>query len=133
MSESLVWPDPVPCRSENPVQGIRQCEARRTSTRCRWLKVESCEVRVDDMLDALELLGLAEFTWLLEDDVDADDLPEAADDLSDALNSVTAGTRREREALASVRWFLGLLKSITMYGCGLSGRFAERLSGKDRY
>ena len=29
MERHLIWPDPVPCRPENPVQGIRTCVAEK--------------------------------------------------------------------------------------------------------
>ncbi len=85
------------------------------------------------MLDALEILGLTEFVWLLEDDVDPDDVSEAERGLSDAIKEITPTTRDEHKSLASVRWLLRLLRQSSRYGFGLSGRFAERLDGKDRY
>jgi hypothetical protein len=130
----LIWPDPVPCRPENPVQGIRQCQALRTGTLCPWLHVRYCGVRAGDMADALETLGLDEFDWLLEDDVDASDVETAADELADALNRKRrpSSTRLE-DALVNVRWFVRLLRASSRFGCGLSNRFAERLDSKDRY
>lgn len=132
MAENLMWPDPVPCRPENPVQGIRQCEALRTGTKCRWLNVDYCGVNTETMTAALETLGLDDFTWLLEDDVDSDDLAEAVGDLADALSGLSGPSARS-EAAGSVRWLLGLLKLSTKHGCGLSGRFNERVGTKDRY
>ncbi len=74
IEDDMAWPDPVPCRPENPVQGIRQCVALRTGTLCPWLHVNYCGVRLGDMQEAFETLGLDEHIWLLEDDVDAADL-----------------------------------------------------------
>jgi hypothetical protein len=132
-NSDLIWPDPVPCRPENPVQGIRQCQALRTGTLCPWLRVRYCGVRSGDMSDALEALGLDEFTWLLEDDVEPDDLATAAIELNDAIAEQHRSSARLEEAMQNVRWFARLLRAASRLGCGLSGRFAERLDTKDRY
>src|SRR5712692_8541182 len=106
MADNLVWPDPVPCRPENPVQGIRQCEALRTGTNCRWLGIRYCGVRVDDMQEALEVLGLDNFSWLLEEDATAEDIQEAESELRGELLALRAENAKEEKALASVRWFV---------------------------
>jgi hypothetical protein len=85
------------------------------------------------MVDALETLQLEEFTWLLEDDVDADDLRDAAAELEEALGERAVCSEAEHEALTSVRWLVRLIRQADQYGFGLSGRFAERLDTKDRY
>lgn len=129
----IVWPDPVPCRPENPVQGIRTCEALRTGQPCPWLRVRYCGVRADDMASSLETLELEEFAWLFEDDVDADDLQEAADELQRELRALDTASSQEYQALGRVRWLVRLIGQSERYGFGLSGRFAERLDTKDRY
>lgn len=133
-SSELVWPDPVPCRPENPVQGIRRCVARETGKLCPWVGVKYCGLRVDDMVDALAMLGLDdEFGWLLEDDVEADELAEAAETLAAAIDGYRPTSRKTEQAIGSVRWFARLLRAAKRHGCGLSGRFAERLDLADRY
>ncbi len=114
------------------MQGIRQCEALRTGTKCRWLHVDYCAINTETMMEAFETLGLEEFTWLVEDDVDPDDLSDAVEDLAAAVSELS---RRgsQNDAMASVRWLLGLLRFAAQHGCGLSGRFGERVASKDRY
>jgi len=85
------------------------------------------------MSDALAALGLDEFSWLLEDDVDADDVETAAGELAEAVSKQRPSSARSEEALQNVRWFARLMRAASRYGCGLSNRFAERLDSKDRY
>jgi len=134
IEEEMIWPDPVPCRPENPVQGIRQCVALRTATVCPWLHVNYCGVRLGDMQEAFEALGLDEHLWLLEDDVDAADMGDGLTELEAALQEVGEGAGHYDEELASVRWFVKLLRKAVRNGCGLSSRFDERLESRhDRY
>lgn len=133
-SVDMVWPDPVPCRPENPVQGIRACESRRTGRLCQHLGVKYCGVDAGEMLDVMELLGLAEFSWLLEDDVDPDDLADVLSDLKQATKNVPFPLRsRYPQQSGLLGWFCGLLERAVEQGCGLTSRFAERLELKDRY
>ena len=87
MERPLIWPDPVPCRPENPVHGIRTCVARQKNIKCPWLKVDYCGVSTDDMSDALDELGLSDLNWVLEDELDEDDVAEAAIALREALSN----------------------------------------------
>ncbi len=132
--DDMAWPDPVPCRPENPVQGIRQCVALRTNSLCPWLHVNYCGVRLGDMQEACEALGLDEHLWLLEDDVDEADLGDGRAELEAALRDDRVGAERYADEVASVRWFVKLLRGAVRYGCGLSSRFGERLETRhDRY
>ena len=134
IEDDMAWPDPVPCRPENAVQGIRQCVALRTGTLCPWLHVNYCGVRLGDMQEAFEALGLDEHLWLLEDDVDAADLGDGLADLEAALQENREGAERYADEVASVRWFVKLLRGTVRHGCGLSSRFGERLETRhDRY
>ncbi|MGQ9572234.1 MAG: hypothetical protein ACUVV3_03480 [Dehalococcoidia bacterium] len=134
IEENMAWPDPVPCRPENPVQGIRQCVALRTGTLCPWLHVNYCGVRLGDMQEAFEALRLDEHLWLLEDDVDAADLGDGLAELEAALQENRGGAGDYSEELASVRWFVKILREAARHGCGLSSRFGERLETRhDRY
>ena len=130
MEQQLIWPDPVPCLPENPVQGIRRCVARETNSKCPWLDVDYCGIRAEDMGEALDELGLAELGWILEDDLDADEVAEAARALREALGG--SGARRG-DAAAAVRWLANLLDRMRGHGAGLSGRFAETVDLRDRY
>ena len=103
MERTLVWPDPVPCRPENPVHGIRTCVARQQNIKCPWLKGDYCGVNTDDMSDALEELGPNDLNWVLEDELDPDDVAEAAIDLRKALSK---GTHERSDAAIAVRWFV---------------------------
>ena len=127
---SLIWPDPVPCRPENPVQGIRNCVARLTNSPCPWLNVDYCGVRVDEMSDAFDELGLDDLNWILEDDLDPDDVAEAAVAVRTALGERAAG---HSGAAIPVRWLANLLDAVRDHGAGLSNRFAERIDSCDRY
>ena len=82
------------------------------------------------MSDALDELGLEDLNWALEDDLDPDDVAEAAIEVRGALR------RRlddHSEAAIAVRWFANFLDSVRDHGAGLSDRFAERIDLKDRY
>ena len=130
MDRHLIWPDPVPCRPENPVHGIRTCVAQQQNINCPWLKVNYCGVSPDDMSDALYELGMEELNWVLEDDLDPDDVAEAAI----ALRNVLGNRTHERgEAAIAIRWFVNFLEAVQDHGGGLTDRFAERLNLKDRY
>ena len=130
MERPLIWPDPVPCRPENPVQGIRTCVARQQNIKCPWLQINYCGVNTDDMSDALDELGLEDLNWVLEDDLDPDDVAEAAVEVRRAL-----GKRPDdhSEAAIAVRWFANYLDSVRDHGGGLTDRFAERIDLRDRY
>ena len=130
MEQQLIWPDPVPCLPENPVQGIRRCVAREKNINCPWLHVAYCGIRADDMGDALDELGLGELGWILEDDLGADDVAEAAREVRGALGGIGG---RHDDAASAVRWLANLLDRVREYGAGLSGRFAETLDTRDRY
>ena len=130
MEQQLIWPDPVPCLPVNPVQGIRRCEALAKNIECRWLGVDYCGIRADDMGDALDELGLGELSWIIDDDLGPDDVAEAARALREALGEIGG---RGGDAASAVRWLAGLLDRVREYGAGLSGRFAERLDTRDRY
>ncbi len=130
MEQQTIWPDPVPCLPANPVQGIRRCEALAKNIECRWLGVAYCGIRAEDMGDALDELGLGELSWIIEDDLDAGDVAEAARALREALGGIGG---RHDDAASAVRWLAGLLDRVREYGAGLSSRFAERLDTKERY
>ena len=130
MEQQLIWPDPVPCLPENPVQGIRRCEALAKNIKCRWLGVAYCGIRADDIGEALDELGLGELSWILEDDLDADEVAEAARALREALAGIDG---RRDDAASAVRWLADLLDRMCEHGTGLSGRFAETVDLKDRY
>ena len=130
MERPLIWPDPVPCRPENPVHGIRTCVARQKNIKCPWLKVDYCGVSTDDMSDALDELGLSDLNWVLEDELDEDDVAEAAIALREALSKRTA---ERNDAAIAVRWFANFLHAVRGHGGGLTDRFAERIDLRDRY
>lgn len=94
MEQLLIWPDPVPCRPENPLQGIRHCVALETNSKCPWLDVNYCGIRVEDMGDALSDLDLDHLSWVLEDDLDPDDIAEAAVEVRKAINRARQGCWR---------------------------------------
>ncbi len=131
MERPLIWPDPVPCRPENPVQGIRTCVARQQNIKCPWLNVDYCGVSTDDMSDALEELGLYDLNWVFEDELDADDVAEAATELRKAMEKRSVG---RGDAAIAVRWFANYLDTLRDHGAGLTDRFAERIDQRrDRY
>ena len=130
MERPLIWPDPVPCRPENPVHGIRTCVALQKNIKCPWLNVNYCGVSTDDMSDALEELGLNDLNWVLEDELDPDDVAEAAIDLHKALDKRAP---ERGEAAIAVRWFANFLDAVRDHGAGLTDRFAERIDLRDRY
>ena len=130
MERSLIWPDPVPCRPENPVQGIRTCVARQQNIKCPWLKVNYCGVNTDDMSDALEDLCLESLNWIFEDDLDPDDVVEASTEVRRALRKHTGD---HSQAAIAVRWFANFLDSVQNHGGGLTDRFGERVDRRDRY
>ena len=92
--------------------------------------MDYCGVNADDMSDAFEELGLYDLNWVLEDELDPDDVAEAAIDLRKA---VVSRTHERGEAAIAVRWFANLLEAIQEHGAGLTDRFAERLDLRDRY
>ena len=120
----------MPCRPENPVQGIRTCVARQKNIKCPWLKVDYCGVSTDDMSDALDELGLNDLNWVLEDELEPDDVAEAAGDVRKALGKRAA---ERSDSIIAVRWFANFLDSVRDHGGGLTDRFAERLDLRDRY
>ena len=130
MERPLIWPDPVPCRPENPVQGIRTCMALQKGIKCPWLNVNYCGVSTDDMSDALEELGLNDLTWILEDELERDDVAEAAVDVRNAIGKLAVD---DSDAAIAVRWFANFLDSVRHHGAGLTDRFAERIDLRDRY
>ena len=130
MERPLIWPDPVPCRPENPVQGIRTCVARQKNIKCPWLKVDYCGVRTDDMSDALDEMDLNDLNWVLEDELEPGDVAEAAIDVRKALGKRAS---EHSEAAIAVRWFATFLDSVRDHGGGLTDRFAERIDLQDRY
>ena len=130
MKGTLIWPDPVPCRPENPVQGIRRCIAREQNILCPWLKVSYCGVDTDDMSDALDELGLGALSWIFEDELDPDDVAEAAAEVRKALRKHRSNSS---EAAIAIRWFANFLDVVEEHGCGLTDRFAERIDLRDRY
>lgn len=130
MERSLIWPDPVPCRPENPVQGIRACVALQKKIKCPWLNVNYCGVSTDDMIDALDELGLHSLSWILEDELEPDDVAEAATEVRKALDKLPAD---RSDAAIAVRWFANFLDSVRSHGGGLTDRFAERIDLRDRY
>jgi hypothetical protein len=96
--------------------------------------VKYCGVDVGEMLDVMELLGLREFSWLLEDDVDPDELADVLPDLAQASKNVPPTVRsRYAQQCGLLEWFRGLLERAVERGCGLTNRFSERLELKDRY
>ena len=130
MKRPIIWPDPVPCRPENPVQGIRTCVARQRNILCPWLKVNYCGVDTDDMSDALEEMGLSDLNWILEDELDPDEVSEAAVTLRRALSKRMSEVG---DAAIAVCWFAILLEAVRDHGGGLTGRFAERIDLRDHY
>ena len=80
--------------------------------------------------DALNELGLAELTWVVDDDLSPSDVSEAATEVRSAIDE----RRSDRSAGAvSVRWLANLLERMRDHGAGLSSSFAERIHSKDRY
>ena len=130
MTGTLIWPDPVPCRPENPVQGIRRCVAQEQNILCPWLNVSYCGVDTDDMSDALDELGLGTLSWIFEDDLDPDDVAEAAVEIRKALRIHRANSS---EAAIAVRWLANFLDAVQEHGSGLTDRFDERIDSRDRY
>ena len=120
MDRPLIWPDPVPCRPENPVQGIRTCVALQKNIKCPWLKVNYCGVNTDDMTDALDELGLNDLTWVLEDELEPDDVAEAA---VDVRNAIGKRAYEDSDAAIAVRWLANFLDSVRDHGAGLTERF----------
>ena len=94
------------------------------------MKVNYCGVNTDDMSDALEELGLNHLNWVLEDDLDPDDVAEAATDLRKALGKRAA---QRGDAAIAVQWFVNFLDAVRDHGGGLTGSFAERVDLRDRY
>ena len=130
MDQLVIWPDPVPCRPENPVQGISRCVALENNSKCPWLNVDYCGIRAEDMADALNDLRLDELTWVVDDDLDPSDVAAAALEVRRAIDE----RRSDRSAEAvSVRWLANLLERVREHGAGLSSRFAERINSRDRY
>ena len=130
MDQLVIWPDPVPCRPENPVQGISRCVALENNSKCPWLNVDYCGIRAEDMADALNDLRLDELTWVVDDDLDPSDVAAAALEVRRAIDE----RRSDRSAEAvSVRWLANLLERVREHGAGLSSRFAERIHSRDRY
>lgn len=130
MDQLIIWPDPVPCRPENPVQGIKRCVALETNSKCPWLGVDYCGIRADDMADALADLQLDRLSWVIEDDLDPSDVAEAA---AEVRQAITARGHDRSPGAVSIRWLASLLERVHDHGAGLSSRFAERLDSKDRY
>jgi hypothetical protein len=94
------------------------------------LKVDYCGVSTDDMSDALDELGLNDLNWVLEDELEPDDVAEAAGDVRKALGKRAA---ERSDSIIAVRWFANFLDSVRDHGGGLTDRFAERLDLRDRY
>ena len=67
VDQLIIWPDPVPCRPENPVQGINRCVALETNIKCPWLDVDYCGIRAEDMADSLSELGLGHLSWVVDE------------------------------------------------------------------
>ena len=82
------------------------------------------------MSDAFHELGLDDLLWILEDDLDPDDVTEAAVAVRKALTERAA---ERGEAAVAVRWLANLLDAVRDHGAGLSNRFAERIDSRDRY
>ena len=130
MVGTLIWPDPVPCRPENPVQGIRRCVAREQNILCSWLDVSYRGVDTDDMSDALDKLGLGTLSRIFEDELDPDDVAEAAVEVRKALRKHRANSS---ETAIAVRWLANYLDAVQEHSSGLTDRFAERIDSRDRY
>ena len=112
------------------MHGIRNCVALLTNSKCPWLNVDYCGIRADDMSDALHELGLDDLNWILEDDLDPEDVAEAAVEVRKALRERAA---ERSQAAVAVRWLANLLDAVHEQDAGLSSRFAERLDSRDRY
>ena len=82
---------------------------RQQNIKCPWWKVNYCGVSIGDMSDALEELGLSDLTWALEDELDADDVAEAALDLRKAIDKRPVG---RGDAAIAVRWFASYLGNL---------------------
>ena len=112
------------------MQGINRCVALETNSKCPWLNVDYCGIRAEDMADALNELGLEDLTWVVDDDLDSNDVATAATEIRRAIDE----RRADRSAAAvSVRWLANLLEQVRGHGAGLSSRFAERINSRDRY
>ena len=92
--------------------------------------MDYCGVSTDDMSDAFEELGLNDLNWVLEDELDPDDVAEAATDLRKALGKRAAELG---DAAIAVRWFANFLDAVGGHGGGLTSRFAEQIDLRDRY
>ena len=75
-------------------------------------------------------LGLNHLNWVLEDELDPDDVAEAFMDLLKALGNRAT---EHGEAAVAVRWFVNFLDAVRDHGAGLTDRFAERIDLRDRY
>ena len=82
------------------------------------------------MIDALDELGLHSLSWILEDELEPDDVAEAATEVRKALDKLPAD---RSDAAIAVRWFANFLDSVRSHGGGLTDRFAERIDLRDRY
>ena len=125
----LIWPDPVPCRPENPVQGIWTCVAQQKNIKCACLRV-NCGVSTDDMSEAPGELSLDDLNWILEDELDQDDAAEVATEVRKARGERAAD---RSEAASAIRLFADFLDLVQNYGEGLTSRFVERIDLRDRY
>ena len=82
------------------------------------------------MSDALGELGLGALSWIFEDELDPDDVAEAAAEVRKALRKHRSNSS---EAAIAIRWFANFLDVVEEHGCGLTDRFAERIDLRDRY
>ena len=77
--------DPPPCDPTNPARALAYCEKTRRGGRC------TCQFDLEAIAEDLEYLGLGQHATRFEDDLDADDLAEAATILLDLITDDVDG------------------------------------------
>jgi hypothetical protein len=131
---STVWPSPIPCSPENPLRGLRSCEAKRLGQLCSYVRESFCSIDLDRVGEALERFGLDEFATDLDDELEAEDVLELADRLRRALQNCSPEPRQHAEAdFGLLQWLVGYLGRLSDLGCGLTHRFEEGYTRRDRY
>ncbi len=131
---STVWPDPIPCSPENPVRGLRTCEARRIGQPCSYVRESFCSIDLERMGEALGRFDLDELARDLDDDLDPEEVSELANRLRRALKKRPPERRqRAEDDFGLLHWLADYLERLSELGCGLTHRFEEGYGRRDRY
>ena len=131
---STVWPSPMPCSPENSLRGLRSCEARRLEQVCSYVGESFCSVDLDRVGEALDRFDLDEFASDLDDELEPEDVRELAKELRCALGKCRPEPRqRAEEDFGLLQWLTGYLERLSNLNCGLTHRFEEGYSRRDRY